>query len=301
MSSAPPGWHLQPDGRERYWDGERWTDEFRTPGSAPTEQIPLDETRDMPAAGTGAYGTPAQAGQGPGGYASPPSGAYGQPGPGQPGYGQPGYGQPGYGEGGPLSDKPRGSGWGKGCLIALLVVALLAAILVAVGVWLFRAANDAVSESISTSVPTEVPTELPTEVPTELPTELPTGLPTDLPTELPTGLPTDLPSLPGQGATAEAGLGEEFTLGPATIQSGWTVEDVTLGFASVVMQAVPTEGSTVPLIFDLVFFEGDTDVTRTTCSVPLEPVGETVDVACVPVRGFTDGIDRIEASGVGSG
>lgn len=290
MSSAPPGWHLQPDGRERYWDGQRWTDEFRTPGSAPTQQIPLDETRDMPAAGTSAYGAAGQEGQGPGGYAPPPSGGYGQP-----GYGQPGYGQPGYGEGGPLSDKPRGGGWGKGCLIALLIVVLLAAILVAVGVWLFRAANDIVSESTATPVATEAPTEVPTEVPTGLPTELPTELPTDLPTLLPTDLPTDLPSLPGQGATAEAGIGDEFTLGPATIQSGWTVEDVTLGFSSVVMQAVPTEANTVPLIFDLVFFEGDTDITRTTCSAPLEPVGETVDVACVPIRGFTDGIDRVEA------
>jgi hypothetical protein len=279
MSSAPPGWHLQPDGRERYWDGSRWTDEFRTPGSGDTQQIPLDETRGMPGAG------PTE------------QSAYGQPGYAQPGYGQ----QPGYGEGGPLSDQRRGGGFAKGCLIALLVVALLAAILVAVGVWLFRAANDAVSESVETTIPTELPTEIPTEIPTELPTDLPTGLPTDLATGLPTGLPTDLPSLPGQGATAEAGIGEEFTLGPATIQSGWTVEDVTLGFATVVMQAVPTEGSTVPLIFDLVFFEGGTDVTRTTCSAPLEPVGETVDVACVPVRGFTDGVDRVEATGIGGG
>ena len=24
--SAPPGWHLQPDGQERYWDGTRWVE-----------------------------------------------------------------------------------------------------------------------------------------------------------------------------------------------------------------------------------------------------------------------------------
>jgi hypothetical protein len=27
--SALPGWHPQPDGRERYWDGEAWTTQFR--------------------------------------------------------------------------------------------------------------------------------------------------------------------------------------------------------------------------------------------------------------------------------
>ena len=29
--SAPAGWHLQPDGQERFWDGTRWTDQFRAP------------------------------------------------------------------------------------------------------------------------------------------------------------------------------------------------------------------------------------------------------------------------------
>lgn len=33
MSQAPAGWHLQPDGRERYWDGTQWTAHFR-PGPA---------------------------------------------------------------------------------------------------------------------------------------------------------------------------------------------------------------------------------------------------------------------------
>lgn len=205
-------------------------------------------------------------------------------------------GQPGgYPQGGPLSDGSRGSGWLKGCLIALLVLVVIAVIAVVAGIALFRSASDRVSESI----PTILPTELPTDLPTGLPTDLPTALPTDLPTDLPTALPTDLPTLPGQGESATAGIGEEFTLAGATIQPGWTVEEVTLGFASVTMSAVPGEAGSVPLIFELVFFEGDTDVTRTTCSVPLEPVGEPVDVVCVPVRGFTDAVDRIQATGVG--
>lgn len=37
MSQAPAGWHLQPDGRERYWDGTQWTAHFR-PG--PAQQAP---------------------------------------------------------------------------------------------------------------------------------------------------------------------------------------------------------------------------------------------------------------------
>lgn len=280
MSTAPAGWHRQPDGRDRYWDGQRWTDEFRDPSEA-TQRIPLDETRGMPADERGGYASQAPGPAGPGGYAPPPSSYPGQPG--------------GYPQGGPLSDGSRGSGWLKGCLIALLVLVVIAVIAVVAGIALFRSASDRVSESI----PTILPTELPTDLPTGLPTDLPTALPTDLPTDLPTALPTDLPTLPGQGESATAGIGEEFTLAGATIQPGWTVEEVTLGFASVTMSAVPGEAGSVPLIFELVFFEGDTDVTRTTCSVPLEPVGEPVDVVCVPVRGFTDAVDRIQATGVG--
>ena len=29
--SAPAGWHRQADGRERFWDGQQWTDQFRDP------------------------------------------------------------------------------------------------------------------------------------------------------------------------------------------------------------------------------------------------------------------------------
>ncbi len=41
MSQAPAGWHLQPDGRERYWDGTQWTAHFR-PG--PAQQAYPDPT-----------------------------------------------------------------------------------------------------------------------------------------------------------------------------------------------------------------------------------------------------------------
>lgn len=282
MSSAPPGWHRQPDGRDRYWDGERWTDDFRDPTDATTQQIPVDETRGMPSTqDQGGYATSRPTAGSPGG-----PGAYPPPQQGPGGYGPP---PPAYG--GPLSDqRGSGGGWLKGCLIALLVGIVLIALLAVAGIWLFRSASDRVSESIETILPTELATELPTD----LPSEFPTDLPSDLPTDLPTGLPTDLPSLP-EGEVTDAALGDEFTLGPVTVQSGWTVDEVALGFAAVTMSAVSSESGSVPLIFDLVFFEGDTDTTRTTCTVPLEPVGEPVDVACVPVRGYTDGVDRVQA------
>ena len=38
------GWYPQDDGRERYWDGERWTDAFR--GDLATEQIPAPSKRE---------------------------------------------------------------------------------------------------------------------------------------------------------------------------------------------------------------------------------------------------------------
>lgn len=282
MSTAPPGWHRQSDGRDRFWDGQQWTEEFRDPASADTQQIPLDETRGMPAAEnpTG-YASPAPYGGAPAAsgapgapYGTPPAG--GTPG-GPPGYGgQP----PQYGP--PVAPTQGGNGWLKGCLIALVVLVVLGIALVIGGSWLFTRAVDQLPEIVPTALPTEQPSEVPTDLPEIIPTDLPTGLPTDLPTLT-------------EGESVEAGFGEEFTLAGVTIASGWTVEDLTLGFSSVTMQATVGEDGTVPLLFDIVFFEGDTDVTRTTCTVPPGTTGGTVDVTCVPVRGFADGVDRIRA------
>ena len=63
--SAPAGWHLQPDGQERYWDGAAWTDHFRAPlpsdPTAPpappawatsvdeTQALDVDNTQTIPA------------------------------------------------------------------------------------------------------------------------------------------------------------------------------------------------------------------------------------------------------------
>ena len=61
MSETPAGWHLQEDGRERYWDGERWTDAFRTP-----EQV---DKAPAPSAGKGGADLPRGCVLGCGGFA----------------------------------------------------------------------------------------------------------------------------------------------------------------------------------------------------------------------------------------
>ncbi|MGG5261133.1 DUF2510 domain-containing protein [Phycicoccus avicenniae] len=53
--SAPPGWHPQPDGRERWWDGQQWTEHFRDPVATPVAPAPYGDPNAQ--AGTG-YGTP---------------------------------------------------------------------------------------------------------------------------------------------------------------------------------------------------------------------------------------------------
>ena len=76
--SAPAGWHLQPDGQERFWDGPQWTDQFRSPlPSDPTPPPswagPVDQTQAVDVdthpgdPGTAGAAEPARAGQLPAG------------------------------------------------------------------------------------------------------------------------------------------------------------------------------------------------------------------------------------------
>lgn len=277
--SAPPGWHLQPDGRERFWDGERWTDEFREPAGTQTQQIPLEETQGMPQAQSG------YAGAGSAGYAPPPQGGHREEYPREP------Y----YGAGGPLADKPGGTpGWLKGCLIALLVVILLAAIAVGVGWWLI---NRTIDEATSPE-PVQTETTAPTPEPTDEATDEGTGGPT-LPTEVPTQIPTTLPTVPGVGVTIQVGIGEGFTFGQVEVQPGWTLEDEALGFKSVTMTVVPQEASTVPMVFTMRFLSGSEELATTICTVPLSAAGEEENVACIPMRGEAQNADEVEVSGLG--
>lgn len=293
--TAPAGWHLQPDGRERYWDGERWTDEFRDPSSAPTQEIPLDHTRGMPTAHHGDEVRPAPRPQE---YAAPAS-SYRPPPPHREAYPREPYYE---GPGGPLSDRPGSTpGWMKGCLgflVALVIIAVIG--LVAAVWWINRGVTEGVTPGPTTAT-TAAPesTQEPTEGQTAVPPGLPTGFPTGLPTGFPTSLPTDLPSVPGQGASAEVAPGEGFTLGPAEIQPGWSVEDAALGFKTVTMRATPTETSRVPLVFTLTFLEGGTELASTVCTVALADVGQAADVSCLPMRTDVAPADTARAEGMG--
>lgn len=53
--SAPPGWHPQPDGRDRWWDGRQWTDHYRDAAAPPAPPVPT---------GYDQYGRPGQDPQG---------------------------------------------------------------------------------------------------------------------------------------------------------------------------------------------------------------------------------------------
>lgn len=106
--SAPAGWYPTPEGRERYWDGQAWTDHERDIAASaipPTQALPT----------------------------------YGQQPHGQQNYGQQAYQQPAYGQ--PPVTAPRSGG--KGCLIAAIVVGGLALVAAIVAVVLLvRFAND---------------------------------------------------------------------------------------------------------------------------------------------------------------
>ncbi|MBM6401747.1 DUF2510 domain-containing protein [Phycicoccus sonneratiae] len=133
--SAPPGWHPQPDGRERWWDGQQWTEHFRDPATA-APPAPGD-TQVLGAPGD-AYSTPVP--------------AYGTQGT---GYGTPGAGQ------WPPPQKQGMSGTAKGCLIAVVVVVVLAIVAVVVGgIFFARKVNETVDE-VQSAIPSTFPTDLP--------------------------------------------------------------------------------------------------------------------------------------------
>lgn len=134
MSQAPAGWHLQPDGRERYWDGTQWTAHFR-PG--PAQQAPEGQPTYPDPTAQAAQADPAQQGylQGYAGY--------------QQGYPQQGYGaaypQQGYAPG--YQGRPS-SGSSNTTKIVLIVIGVLILVLgggcLAVATLVGGAVNEAV-------------------------------------------------------------------------------------------------------------------------------------------------------------
>ncbi|MDO5502048.1 MAG: DUF2510 domain-containing protein [Actinomycetia bacterium] len=319
MSSAPPGWHRQPDGRERFWDGARWTNEFRDPSSAPTESIPIDATRGMRTAPRGPAPRRYDPRQGEEQYISP--GPAGRPRP-----------PDRYADYGPLSDRPsRGGGFMRGCLVVLLVLLVIGALGVGIGWFLHNRTNGAAdpgasaSPTVESTVPTTAPTAAEPDPESEVepePDEEPEideepetpepeqtgaddrpeltlpGLPTALPTSFPTALPT-LPSIPGQGEAVRAGIGEAFAIGGAEVQAGWTISEELFGFRSVTMTAVPQVENRIPLLVTVRFLSGATEIGTTMCTIPLGSVGVQADVTCVPTRSEIENADTVEVGGFG--
>jgi len=46
--TTPPGWHPQPDGRERYWNGDQWTEHFRAAAPLPPPPPPASPGSGVP-------------------------------------------------------------------------------------------------------------------------------------------------------------------------------------------------------------------------------------------------------------
>ncbi|MBM6406043.1 DUF2510 domain-containing protein [Phycicoccus sp. CSK15P-2] len=139
--SAPPGWHPQPDGRDRWWDGRQWTDHYRDPAVE-------GATQALPAAGT----------QGGPGVAHPGGAAY-----------------QGTGTGWQPQQQQGMSKGLKGCLIGGVVIALLLAAGAVAAVFFFARTADRVVDEARSAIPSGLPTELPSDFPSDLPTDLPEG------------------------------------------------------------------------------------------------------------------------------
>ena len=288
--SAPAGWHLQPDGRERFWDGTQWTDQFRSPApsdptapppapswasssdtvadtvsdSGHTQAFDVAGTQALPSQDAGTPGAYPTAGQAPAGY---PQQGYA---PGQP---QTGYGAPGA-AGYPPPVKSGNSGLAKGCLIAAVVILGLIAIVIAVFAFFASRVVDTVNETF----PSGFPTSLPSGFPTELPTDLPSGLPTDLPS----GLPTDIEQ------NIELDVGDGFELPRATIGGGWTLVPQGSGIPIVNitgMKATLGDANGFPVLFTMRFPAAGGESVETVCTAPAGEPDADVDVSGVPLFG----------------
>ena len=291
--SAPAGWHLMPDGQERYWDGYQWTDQFRMPlpsdpTAPPSWDGPVDQTQAVDLDSTQAIPAPQAApsdyppgGYPQGDYAQPdyaqpgyPQTGYQQPGYGQPGYGQPGVPQPGYGQPGvpqtgygapggqPYAPPPQqGGGLAKGCLIAALIGLVVLGAVVVGGIVLFNKAAHTIS--------------------TTFPSGLPTQLPSDFPSDLPTG---------GLGQSIDVTVGKGFTLPRATIESGWSLEAAPGGSVNITgMRAKLGSADSFPVLFTMSFPSASGDEVQTVCTAAASSGEDTADVSCVPLFGDVAG------------
>ena len=292
--SAPPGWHLQDDGRERFWDGQQWTEQFRSPsGSDPTAPPPapswatsdgtgttsaedeahtpasdqtqalgVEQTQQLPTAPPAAH--PGYAAPTP----TPPTNPYAtQQQAYPPAYAPAGVPQTGYGSAndpGPGWQPPQrsgGSGLLKGCLIAAVVGVIVLVGVVIAAIFFFNRAVDEVRDTLPT---------------------FPSGLPSEFPSELPSDFPTD-----GVGEKVDITVGEGFDLARGQVQDGWSLQGRGVaGFDAVEvkdMKVVLADGD-VPLFFTLSFPAADGTTVETPCTAS-GAADQTVDVTCVPLLG----------------
>ncbi|HSF99458.1 MAG TPA: DUF2510 domain-containing protein [Ornithinibacter sp.] len=319
--SAPAGWHLQPDGQERYWDGTQWTEQFRAPvvsdptapppapswaGSTqssdptssdatgtpytddsadsgePTDTVaPIEHTQAFDVSGTQAL--PSQDAGAPAAY---PPGAYPPAGYAAPGYPpatqqQSGYPQQGYAPGQPQT------GYGAPGAQAYPPPppqggsSGLLKGCLIAGVVLLGLI--AVVIAAFAFFASRVVDEVNETFPSGFPTELPSGFPTELPSGLPTTLPTE-----GLEQDIELAVGDGFELPRATIAGGWTLEPQGAGVPIVNitgMKATLADDNGFPVLFTMSFPSAGGDTVETVCTAPAGQPDAVVDVSCVPLFG----------------
>lgn len=322
--SAPAGWHLQPDGRERFWDGTRWTEHFRAPAPAdrgdPTAApetaawtspgqeygsaasvdptAPATEpTADQPTAApeqtqmldvSSTQALPAQPSQPVADASSPyPPGYAAQ----APGYGAPaaGYGAPPQGYGTPTT------GYGAPTT----------------GYGAPTSGYGAPGQQWPVQPPPKERSGLAAgclvaavfgllllvaaiiggvifvnRAVDQVNETLPSIFPSGLPTELPTDLPTGIPT-EGLGDRIQLEVGDGFELPRATIDGGWSLESQGTGvpvFNIKGMKATVTGDGGFPVLFTMSFPTSDGGTVDTVCTASGN-AGATVDVSCVPLFG----------------
>lgn len=256
--SAPAGWYPTPEGQERYWDGDAWTDQMREATPTPDPAA----TQVLPQAGEPTVAIPPMQQMNP--YAAPGLNPYAAPG--QQPYGAPGeqapYGTPGQGTPPPKK--------GKGCLIAGIIVGVLVLIIAALAVWGIFAAKSKVDEVVSSITASLTPTPTSPAPTSEAPSPTDTSAPS----------PTNT-TAPPEGTTYP--IGAAFTAGDFQIQQGWKVQKAVGSLSTIEgMKATANPGS-VAGTFTMYVVDGDKILDQTLCAVDGSTGSSPFEVVCIPL------------------
>jgi len=322
--SAPAGWHVQPDGRERFWDGTRWTDLFRatapadrgdptaapettawtSPGQGYGSATSVDPTAPAaePAAAqptaspeqtqmldvSSTQALPAQPVQPAADASSPYPPGYGAQ---APGYGvpPPGYGALPQGYGTPTTGYGAPTS-GYGAPGQQWPVQPPPKERSGLAAGCLVAAVFGLLLLVAAIIGGVIfVNRAVNQVNETLPSIFPSGLPTELPTDLPTGIPTE-----GLGDRIQLTVGDGFELPRATVDGGWSLESQGSGVPVVNvkgMKAKVTGDGGFPVLFTMSFPKADGGTVDTVCTAS-GAAGATVDVSCVPLFGDVSGATR---------